>query len=202
MIRESGNGNKRGTFGTNISFDIDDAPSPQRRKQRTKREPTAEIGAELNACPGCGAEIDHEHWTDCLVGFVAGAKEFELGNPVRARIVQNLRNEVSKMNLPNPRNNWELAIADKLINEISKIVSAEVNRAKSELTASGSISAVEREQIIRETEELTINNYALEIQDSLIEQLTPQLEVKIRHEVENELWQVFEEEWRNRTMKE
>ena len=31
MIRESGNGNKRGTFGTNISFDIDDAPSPQRR---------------------------------------------------------------------------------------------------------------------------------------------------------------------------
>ena len=137
-----------------------------------------------------------------MVGFVAGAKEFELGNPVRARIVQNLRNEVSKMNLPNPRNNWELAIADKLINEISKIVSAEVNRAKSELTASGSISAVEREQIIRETEELTINNYALEIQDSLIEQLTPQLEVKIRHEVENELWQVFEEEWRNRTMKE
>ena len=106
------------------------------------------------------------------------------------------------MNLPNPRNNWELAIADKLINEISKIVSAEVNRAKSELTASGSISAVEREQIIRETEEMTINNYALEIQDSLIEQLTPQLEVKIRHEVENELWQVFEEEWRNRTMKE
>ena len=106
------------------------------------------------------------------------------------------------MNLPNPRNYWELAIADKLINEISKIVSAEVNRAKNELTASGSISAVEREQIIRETEELTINNYALEIQDSLIEQLTPQLEVKIRQEVENELWQVFEEEWRNRSMKE
>ena len=100
------------------------------------------------------------------------------------------------------RNNWELAIADKLINEISKIVSAEVNRAKNELTASGSISAVEREQIIRETEELTINNYALEIQDSLIEQLTPQLEVSIRQEVENELWQVFEEEWRNRSMKE
>ena len=98
------------------------------------------------------------------------------------------------MNLPNPRNNQELAIADKLINEISKIVSAEVNRAKNELTASGSISAVEREQIIREIEELTINNYALEIQDSLIEQLTPQLEVKIRQEVENELWQVFEEE--------
>ena len=52
------------------------------------------------------------------------------------------------------------------------------------------------------TEELTINNYALEIQDSLIEQLTPQLEVSIRQEVENELWQVFEEEWRNRSMKE
>ena len=162
----------------------------------------AEVDGELNACPGCGAEIDHEHWTDCLVGFVSGAKEFELGNPVRARIVQNLRNEVSKMNLPNPRNYWELAIADKLINEISKIVSAEVNRAKNELTASGSISAVEREQIIRETEELTINNYALEIQDSLIEQLTPQIEVQIRQEVENELWQVFEQEWRNRSMKE
>ena len=106
------------------------------------------------------------------------------------------------MNLPNPRNYWELAIADKLINEISKIVSAEVNRAKNELTASGSISAVEREQIIRETEELTINNYALEIQDSLIDQLTPQIEVQIRQEVENELWQVFEQEWRNRSMKE
>ena len=54
MIRESGNGNKRGTFGTNISFDIDDAPSPQRRKQRTKEEPVAEL--VVNLTPVLGAE--------------------------------------------------------------------------------------------------------------------------------------------------
>ena len=72
MIRESGNGNKRGTFGTNISFDIDDAPSPKEGSRN-----------QLRALDGL------------LVGFVSGAKSL-VSKPVRARIVQNLRNEVLK----------------------------------------------------------------------------------------------------------
>ena len=49
---------------------------------------------------------------------------------------------------------------------------------------------------------MTINNYALEIQDSLIEQLTPQLEVKYVMRLKMNYGKFFEEEWRNRTMKE
>jgi len=34
---------------------------------------------------------------------VSGAHDFEIGNPVRARIVQNLRNQTAKINLPQLR---------------------------------------------------------------------------------------------------
>ena len=57
----------------------------------------------------------------------------------------------------------------------------------------------ERQAIIIETENRVVNTMALEIQEALIEQLTPQLEVQIRQQVEQELWAQFEEEWRNRS---
>ena len=202
MGRELGNSPRKGTFGTNISFDIDEASAPIRRriKQEThKKNDATEYNQKLTECPGCGSEINHEEWLDCLVGFVSGAYEFEIGNPVRARIVQNLRNQTAKINLPQPKENWELAIVGKLMTEIEKIVLAEVNRNQQKQVASAGLSEIERNELIAETEARTINSMAIEIQEALIAELTPRLEQEIRAQVERELWQQFEQEWKNRS---
>lgn len=202
MVSETGVNPKKGTFGTSISFDIDDTPKPMRRKGREKVDLVENNNAEseeISNCPGCGADISHDEWLDCLIGFVSGAHDFEVGNPVRARIVQNLRNLAARMNVPSPTDSWELAVIDKLIIEIKRLVAAEVDRTNRKLTASNELGDKEREAIVIETENRVINTMALEIQEALIEQLTPQLEVQIRQQVEQELWAQFEEEWRNRT---
>lgn len=202
MVSETGVNPKKGTFGTSISFDIDDTPKPMRRKGREKIDLVENNNAkseEISNCPGCGAEINHDEWLDCLIGFISGAHDFEVGNPVRARIVQNLRNLAARMNVPSPTDSWELAVIDKLIIEIKRLVAAEVDRTNRKLTASNELGDKEREAIVIETENRVINTMALEIQEALIEQLTPQLEVQIRQQVEQELWVQFEEEWRNRT---
>ncbi len=202
MGREFDNNPRKGTFGTNISFDIDETTAPVRR--RVKEENHKEIDSvedndTLTGCPGCGSEISHDEWLDCLVGFVSGAHEFEIGNPVRARIVQNLRNQTAKINLPQPKENWELAVVGKLMAEIEKIVLAEVNRNQQKQVASAGLSDIERNELIAETEARTINSMAVEIQEALIAELTPILEQDIRAQVEQELWQQFEQEWKNRS---
>ena len=202
MGREIDNSPRKGTFGTNISFDIEEASAPARRRMRNdnnKRTDDTEQVGSITECPGCGAEINHDEWLDCLVGFVSGAHEFEIGNPVRARIVQNLRNQTAKINLPQPKENWELAIVGKLMAEIEKIVLAEVNRNQQKQVALQGLSEIERNELIAETEARTINSMAIEIQEALIAQLTPRLEQEIRAQVEQELWQQFEQEWKNRS---
>jgi hypothetical protein len=202
MVSETGVNPKKGTFGTSISFDIDETPKPMRRKGREKidlMESNTAESDEISNCPGCGADISHDEWLDCLIGFISGAHDFEVGNPVRARIVQNLRNLAARMNVPSPTNSWELAVIDKLIIEIKRLVAAEVDRTNRKQTNPNKLGDEEREAIVIETENRVINTMALEIQEALIEQLTPQLEVQIRQQVEQELWAQFEEEWRNRT---
>ena len=202
MGRELGNSPRKGTFGTNISFDIDETSAPVRRRMKEenlKEIDSTEVIDTITQCPGCGSEISHDEWLDCLVGFVSGAYEFEIGNPVRARIVQNLRNQTAKINLPQPKENWELAIVGKLMAEIEKIVLAEVNRNQQKQVVSAGLSEIARNELIAETEARTINSMAIEIQEALIAELTPRLEQEIRAQVEQELWQQFEQEWKNRS---
>ena len=113
--------------------------------------------------------------------------------------MQNLRNLVARMNVPSPTDSWELAVVDKLVIELKRLVAAEVDRTNRKQTASRELGEQERQAIIIETENRVVNTMALEIQEALIEQLTPQLEVQIRQQVEQELWAQFEEEWRNRS---
>ena len=203
MGRELGSSARKGTFGTSISFDIDDVSAPTKRRVRPRSESnraTPPDDDSLTGCPGCGSPINHDKWLDCLVGFVSGAHDFEIGNPVRARIVQNLRNQTSTMSMPNPRENWELAIVSKLMTEIEKIVVAEVNRARPKQVIDSGLSEQERTELIAETEARVINSMAMEIQEALIAELTPRLEQEIRAQVEQELWHQFEEEWKSRTV--
>lgn len=201
MGRELGNNPKKGTFGTNISFDIEETSAPVRRRSRQQHnQDDVRVDEEesLTGCPGCGSPINQEEWLDCLVGFVSGAHEFEIGNPVRARIVQNLRNQTSNMNLPNPSDRWELAVVEKLMTEIERIVLAEVTRNNQKQVADSGLTEIERQELIAETEARVINTMALEIQEAVIADLTPRLEQEIRAQVERDLWQQFEQEWKNR----
>ena len=199
---ESGNNLRKGTFGTNISFDIDDVNTPAKRRIRQTENHDEVVQHDHDSvtdCPGCGSTISHDEWLDCLIGFVSGAHEFEIGNPVRARIVQNLRNQVSTVKVPSPREDWELAVVKKLMSQIEKIVLAEVNRTQPKQVIATSMTDQERQELIAETEERVVNTMAIEIQEALIAELTPRLEQEIRAQVERELWGQFEEEWKNRS---
>ena len=167
-------------FGTSVSFDIEEAPAPKRRRGRQKGSEEGSEDNEVTACPGCGHDIDEREWLDALVGFASGARDFMIGNPVRARIVQTLRNEVSRMKTPNPTEDWEMEIVSRLLNEIERIVSAEIRRTS--MDGDNSVSA-QRELIITEYES----------------SILPTLESEIRQQVEKELWVQFEQAWRERS---
>jgi len=122
-------------FGTSVAFDIDGFESPTKRRpprRKPKRKPPTSKEA---ACPGCGHEISEKEWLDSLVGFVSGAHNFAVGNPVKARIVQTLKNEVSRISLPNPHEEWELEVVSRLLKEIDRIVAAETRRLQPVLEA-------------------------------------------------------------------
>lgn len=203
MVRETEVNPKKGTFGTSISFDLDETPTPQRRmakKEIMKEEnPLVNDSSEIS-CPGCGHHLEEEEWLDALVGFVSGAHDFEIGNPVRARIVQTLKNEASRMLTPSAREEWELAVVKRLMSEIERVVQAEINRNNSENnTPSAELLELEREEIIRATEAHIRQTMAYEIQEQLIIELQPQMEAQIRAQLEQEMWAQFEQEWKNRT---
>ena len=113
--------------------------------------------------------------------------------------MQNLRNQTATINLPQPKEIWELAVVGKLMGEIEKIVLAEVNRNQQKQVASAGLNEIERNELIAETETRVINSMAVEIQEALIAELAPKLEREIRAEVEQELWQQFEQEWKDRS---
>ena len=102
------------------------------------------------------------------------------------------------MNLPNPSERWELAVVEKLMTEIERIVLAEVTRNNQKQVADSGLTEIERQELIAETEARVINTMALEIQEAVIADLTPRLEQEIRAQVERELWQQFEQEWKHR----
>ena len=72
-----------------------------------------------------------------------------------------------------------------------------VSEKQKQVVDSG-LSEIERQELIAETETRVINTMALEIQEAVIADLTPRLEQEIRAQVERELWQQFEQEWKNR----
>ncbi|MBT04494.1 MAG: hypothetical protein CMA92_01815 [Euryarchaeota archaeon] len=204
MVREPDiNPTKKGTFGTSISFDLEEAPAPQRRSARRDSKPKEKNilntdSSEIN-CPGCGHSIDEGEWLDAIVGFVSGARDFEIGNPVRARIVQTLRNEAARMKTPSAREDWELAIVKRLMSEIERIVQAEINRNNNEnIGHSTVLEEQEREELIRATEAHVRQTMAYEIQEQLITELQPQIEAQLREQIEQEMWAQFEHEWKNR----
>ena len=197
---------KPNTFGTTVSFDLELAPAPKRRIGRKLAEEVdpSEHGADSDdsesiGCPGCGNNISDSDWVDSLVGFVSGAYDFEVGNPIRARIVQTLKNEAARMSVPHPTEDWELAIVSRLMKEIERIVGAEINRYHSEHNDSEQISSAQRQEIEGLTEERVRSDMALEIREQVALEIIPELEAQLRQEIEQRLWSEFEAEWKQRS---
>tara|TARA_B100000609_G_scaffold100599_1_gene80072 strand:- start:227 stop:850 length:624 start_codon:yes stop_codon:yes gene_type:complete len=205
MVREPDiNPTKKGTFGTSISFDLDEAPAPQRRsirrESKSKQKNIMSNDSSTINCPGCGHVLNENEWLDAIVGFVSGAHDFEIGNPVRARIVQTLKNEAARMKTPSAREDWELAVVKRLMSEIERIVQAEINRNQNEnLGHSPALLEQEREELIRATEAHVRQTMAYEIQEQLIIELQPQIEAQLREQIEQQMWSQFEQEWKNRS---
>lgn len=194
---------KKNTFGASVSFDLDKAPEPKRREKKNLEEepsPISENIAPASAdvdCPGCGHSLSEDEWLEALVGFVSGVRDFELGNPVRARIVQTLRNTVSNMDTPHPRDIWEVSIVNRLMKEIKRIVQAEILR-KSNDESEQKFSVTEVQEMIRATELETRNSMATEIWEDVVVQVQTALEPELRKQIESEMWVEFEAELRRR----
>tara|TARA_B100000900_G_scaffold399954_1_gene403077 strand:+ start:260 stop:859 length:600 start_codon:yes stop_codon:yes gene_type:complete len=184
------------TFGSNISFDIEDQPKPKRRRNRPTREKNDSSGSlpddQIN-CPGCGSLMDEDEWLQALIGFVSGARDFKIGNPIRARVVQTLQKEVAMMEVPNPREHWELSVVDKLMTQINQIVQAEVLRATAEQS-----DQMYTEADVQHTINLVEQQTEQRVRDELVHEIAPQiqneLEPILRQQIEQELWVQFEEE--------
>jgi len=175
-------------FGTSVSFDLEKAPKPKRRR-RSKKNSENSFEIEVSGCPGCGAEISHDDWLDSLVGFVSGAHSFMEGGPVKARIVQHLRNETSRMSVPQPREEWELEVVERLMGHLHSLVEAEANRME---------MSRNQEAMLQVDDEL-ISEIKHAIRPALEAEIRQKIEAEIRQKVEAELWQEFEQAWRQKS---
>ena len=194
---------KKNKFGTSVSFDLEESPAPKRREKK-QSEQNLEVAVEdvkpysaEDECPGCGHGLSEDEWLEALVGFVSGVRDFELGNPVRARIVQTLRNSVSNMDTPHPRDVWEVSIVNRLMEEIKRIVQAEVLRiSNDEMEQKFSITEVQ--EMIEATERETRMSMVNDVWGEAVVQVQAALEPELRKQIESELWVEFEAELRRR----
>jgi hypothetical protein len=152
---------------------------------------------QVIGCPGCGAEISHDEWLDSLVGFVSGAHSFMEGGPVKARIVEHLRNETSRMSIPQPHEEWELEIVERLMGHLHGLVEAEANRM--EMSREADRMEMSRNQkATPQVDEQLISEIGHAIRPGIEIELRQQIEVELRQQIESELWQEFEQAWRQK----
>ena len=187
------NGQK--TFGTSMSFDLDLPSGKKIRRKKQKqspRQPADHVGSSEVDCPGCGHTISKDSWHQALVGFVSGARSYAMGELVRGDVVQTLRNTVSNMELPQPRDVWELSIVSRLTSEFDLLLQEGIEQAfvdMGELYTGEEVEAyvarVQADAFAQAEEHL-----AAEIEANL----RPQLEQQLRREIEQELWKQFDEE--------
>ena len=191
---------EKSSFGTSVSFDLEETPEPKRRSRKDEDKTIDIPDDEITQCPGCGSNITHDEWLDALVGFVSGAHAYTNGSAVMARIVQTLRNEVARMQVPQPTDEWELEVVERLTNEIARIVQAEVNRVGME-QQEGNIDQIREHARLQAQADLAPAIEA-QIRQEMETELIPALEAQIRQQVEAELWEQFENAWRERSSEE
>ena len=190
------------TFGTSISFDLDLSPGKKtRRNKRTEAtSPSGGQPAEHEPevdCPGCGATISQASWIQALVGFVSGARRYDMGETVPGNVVQTLRNTVSNMDLPHPVNVWELGIVNRLTQEFDLLLQEGIEGALSDMGEVYTRDEVDAyvERVRMETLAAAEQQLRHRIEADVRETLEPQL----RREIEQDLWKQFDAELERRS---
>ena len=187
------------TFGSSVSFDLD-LPNPTRRRRKKARRRVVEEESRAPTdvdCPGCGHALPKEEWLQALVGFVSGAHAFDVGSPVQPKVVQTLYNTVTNMDLPHPRDVWELSIVARLNREFETMVEAEMVRRNALM--SEMYTHEEMEAYGRQIQQDTLNYAESALAEQLEREIRAALEPQLRREIEQALWKQFDEELARRS---
>ena len=177
------------TFGSSVSFDLELPDVPRRRRKKVQRKKSASVGRRPNPnkeaggdvpCPGCGSALHEEEWLDALIGFISGAQSFDVGDPVRGRVVQTLRKTVTNMETPRPRDVWELSIIARLTREFESMLQAELSQQHSL-----------NDDLFTKEE---VEAYGKKIQEEAMAFANQNL----RRQIEQELWKQFDDELQRR----
>ena len=116
------------------------------------------------------------------------------------------------MRIPNQSNEWELEVVDRLTNQITNLIQAEVSRYRMD-NENPDVDMIRQQALQQAREELTpvleeqIFQQAEAKLAPLIEvQIRQQLEAELarildreRQQMETEMWQKFEQEWKERS---
>ncbi len=101
------------------------------------------------------------------------------------------------MDTPHPRDVWEVSIVNRLMEEIKRIVQAEVLRiSNDEMEQKFSITEVQ--EMIEATERETRMSMVNEVWGEAVVQVQAALEPELRKQIESELWMEFDAELRRR----
>ena len=104
---------------------------------------------------------------------------------------------MTNMDVPHPRDTWELSVVARLMDEIERIVQAENLRVSNE-EPDQRFSVIEVQEMIQATEIEIRNTMATEIWGEVVVQVQTVLEPELRKQIEQELWSEFEAELRRR----
>ncbi len=190
-------------FSSQMNFDLEEIQERKKRTRRTKggkrRSETARLGEtdfqkptrqktqldhqkiplqkeQITSCPGCGSDVNEGDFVDVIVSFITGAFDYLAGDPVRTQTVQSLRQQAKALDVPEPQQDWIL--------EVCARIEAQVRRS----------TDAQREEIRQGLEEELRN----ELVGEFYELVRKEVEVTIRQEVEAEMWEQFEEIYRQR----
>ena len=112
-----------------VTFDLDEeveVPVKKRKKRKHKAVRRVADNEEIGTqCPGCGTHIEDDEFLDCIISFVIGAHDRSVNDPVRTRFIQTLRNETIALPTPRPTETWALEIANRIEQQIFKLLEAE-----------------------------------------------------------------------------
>ena len=188
-------------FTSQATFNIDGESKPKRRRRArdgdSRAKPIQRQSAEnrrpskrnsilehneidrqreaLNNCPGCGSDVNEGEYVDVLVSFVTGAADYLAGDSIRTQAVQALKQQAKALDLPEPYEDWLLEVCVRLEAQVVRYVEARRDLIRAEL-----------EEHLRK-----------ELIGDLYEQIRENIEAQVRHDIETEMWEQFEQLYRD-----
>lgn len=130
----------------------------------------------VEVCPGCGGDIDEGDFVETLISFATGAADYLDGDPVRTQAIHSLKQQAKALDLPEPYEDWLLEICVRLETQVHRQLDAQRDAIRISL-----------EEELRK-----------ELVGDLYEHIRAEIEDVIRAEVERDMWELFQQNYRQR----